>query len=74
MRPQFPLRVLFHGDSDEWVLDSVEDVVTALEWFDSDDPTENATVLDALGRKVRLRVESLQLQRLELADQPGGRR
>jgi hypothetical protein len=67
--PTFPIRVVFHEDGDEWVLGSVEELVSSLEWFDSDDPAENASVVDASGRRVRLRVEWLELRRLELADQ-----
>ena len=59
---------MFHEDGDEWVLGSVGELVSSLEWFDSDDPTENASVVDAAGRTVRLRVEALELRRLELAD------
>lgn len=67
--PTFPIRVVFHDDGDEWVLGSVEELVSSLEWFDSDDPAEHASVHDASGRRVRLRVEWLELRRLELADQ-----
>jgi len=38
--------VTFHEGGDEWVLDSIDEVACSLEWFDSDDPYENASVID----------------------------
>lgn len=64
--PEFPIRVTFHEDGEEWVLDSFDELASSLEWFDSDDPTENASVVDGKGRPVRVKVEALELLRFEL--------
>jgi hypothetical protein len=64
--PEFPIRVTFHEDGDEWVLDSPEELACSLEWFDTDDPEEHASVVDRHGRAVRIKVEALEVVRLEL--------
>lgn len=58
-KPSFPLLVVFHEDNDRWVLNNIDEVAQNLEWFDSDDPDEQATVTDSLGRLVKLKVEAL---------------
>ena len=65
MPPLFPLTVAF-DDGECWVLNSESEIPGTLEWFDSDDPDEHATVTDAAGRAVRLRVVALDVQILEL--------
>jgi hypothetical protein len=62
--PEFPIRVTFQEDGDEWVLDSPEELACNLEWVDTDDPEENASVVDRHGRTVK--VEALKVLRLEL--------
>lgn len=64
--PEFPIRVRFREDGAEWVLDSFDELVSSLEWFDSDDPTEDVSVVDAKGRAVRVKVAALELRRFEL--------
>jgi hypothetical protein len=65
--PTYPLRVAF-DDGDEWVLDSPVEAACSLEWFDSDDSTEKATVTDANGRRVRVRVVAHHLDVCELIE------
>jgi hypothetical protein len=42
--PCFPISVLFHEDGDKWVLNNHAEVGFSLEWFDSRDKNENASV------------------------------
>jgi hypothetical protein len=58
--------VTFHEDGDEWLLNSLKELAGSLEWFDSDDPAQNASVVDGKGRAVRIRVERLEVLRFEL--------
>ena len=58
-KPSFPLVIVFHEDNDRWTLNNLEEVAQNLEWFDSDDPDEQATVTDSEGRLVKLKVEVL---------------
>lgn len=58
-KPSFPLQVVFHEDNDRWILHDLDEVAQNLEWFDSDDPEEHATVTDSKGRRVKLKVEAL---------------
>ncbi|MBI1926907.1 hypothetical protein HYR99_22015 [Candidatus Poribacteria bacterium] len=69
MKPEFPLKVIFNDD-DEWILNTVEEVEGSLEWFDCDEPQEEATILDKLNRPVRLKVQDLQLLVFELIFPP----
>ncbi len=64
--PKFPIKVHFHETNEEWLLDDMDDIACNLEWFDSDEPDENATVTDLLGRPVRLKVEQLAVLTCEL--------
>ncbi len=70
MKPEFPLKVIFN-DGDEWILNNVEEVEGSLEWFDSDEPQEEATLLDKLNRPVRpdLKIGDLQFLIFELIEQ-----
>lgn len=61
VKPLFPINVKFFEDDDEWVLDNEGEIASNLEWFDSRDPSENAGVIDSLGRSVRVKVEKLNL-------------
>lgn len=72
MAPQYPLTVRFDDGTQE-VLNTPEEVAGTLEWFDTDDSTDtltdtHGTVTDACGRRVRLKVEALTIQRLEVDD------
>lgn len=64
--PEFPLKVHFHETGEEWILEDVDDTACNLEWFDSEDPDENASVIDSLGRAVRLKVRQLVVLTCEL--------
>lgn len=65
-KPVFPLRVVFSDGSSVSVEDE-EDAATSLEWLDTavddDDPVE---VYDHLGRRVRLRIEFLEVKEIGL--------
>lgn len=64
-RPAFPLAVIF-ADGQQATVEDVEDAECNLEWLDTDDLDEPVTVLDALGRRVRLKIEALKIVRCEL--------
>ena len=66
MKAEFPLKVKFN-DGEEWILETVEEVETNLEWFDTDDRDRSALVFDRLDRPVRLKVEGFTLLMLELS-------
>jgi len=65
-KPKFPIKVRFLEDDTEWILDSEIEMVSNLEWFNSDDPGEKALVTDKQGRAVRLTVEELRIKIFEL--------
>jgi hypothetical protein len=67
MKPEFPLHVRF-VDGKERILETIEEVETSLEWFDSDDDDNSAIVFDRQGRPVRLKVEALQVITCELIE------
>jgi hypothetical protein len=66
--PQFPITITFHEDRDAWTALSLEELLAELPWFDSDDPGQRATVTDALGRLVRLRVQNMSLLAFEVTE------
>ncbi len=49
MKPEYPIKVLFKEDGEEWFFENKKDIAQNLEWFDSDDPSENAIVTDKNG-------------------------
>ena len=61
MKPEFPIKVVFFEDNEEWVLENEEELACSLEWFDSDDEDENAIVTDSLGRNVRIKIKGLKI-------------
>jgi hypothetical protein len=63
--PRFPITVRF-GDGEEWVFRNEAELASSLEWFDSDDPTQDAAALDAAGNEIRVVVREHQLLKLEL--------
>jgi hypothetical protein len=65
--PCFPISVIFHEDGDKWVLNNHAEAASNLEWFDSRDEKENASVTDSNGRQVVLVVEKLELKICQLA-------
>jgi len=70
--PEFPITIAFHEDRDAWTVESLDELVSAVPWFDSDDPAQAATVTDARGRLVRLRVNNQNLQTFEVREDFGG--
>ena len=73
MNPEFPVTVTFHEDREAWTAESLDELVAGLPWFDSDDPAQRATVTDALGRLVRLRIQNMSLQAFEVTEDWGFR-
>lgn len=69
MSPEFPIQIKF-ADGDEWVLESQDEIAGTLEWFDSDDPDEGATVRDARGRHVHIKVVDLKVILCEVTPEP----
>ena len=65
--PEFPLTISYHGDGNAWTFESADELLSTLDWFDSDDPAERASVMDARGRLVRLKLQHGQLLVFELA-------
>jgi len=65
--PEFPLTISYHSDGNAWAFETAEELLSALDWFDSDDPAERASVMDARGRLVRLKLQNGQLLVFELA-------
>ena len=68
-QPLFPLSVIF-ADGERQSVDSVTDAERNLEWLDTEDDDEPITVLDRLGRPVHLKIEALEIVRMELKDRP----
>lgn len=68
--PRYPVSVRDLSDSSTEVFENEEELVSSLEWFDSDDPSYNSIVTDALGRRIRLKVQRLELVTFVLADHP----
>lgn len=59
--PTFPINVRFNETRDVVFYENIEDLVTGLEWFDSEDASEDASVHDCQGRKVRVLIAKLEL-------------
>lgn len=67
--PQYPLRVTF-SDGETVVVEDEVDAVRNLEWLDTEDPEDPVTVVDRLGRPVRLRMEFLEIKEFALKSPP----
>ena len=65
MKPEFPIVVKL-SDGDEWRLANESEIPGTLEWFDTEDPEEDALVVDAKGREVSLKVVALEVVRCQL--------
>jgi hypothetical protein len=65
--PEFPLTITYHSDGNAWTFESADELLSSLPWFDSDDPAERASVVDARARLVRLKLQDGQLLVFELA-------
>jgi hypothetical protein len=73
VNPEFPITVTFHEDREAWTAESLEELLAGLPYFDSDDPSQRATVTDALGRLVRLRILNMSLLAFEVTEDWGFR-
>ncbi|GHV03562.1 hypothetical protein AGMMS50229_03060 [Campylobacterota bacterium] len=65
-KPTFPIKVVYHEDGDVHIFNNEDEMVCDLEWFDTEDSDENASVTDANGQAVRLKIEALDIQTFEL--------
>lgn len=65
--PEFPLTISYHRDGNAWTFENADDLLSTLDWFDSEDPAERASVVDARARLVRLKLQDGQLLVFELA-------
>ena len=54
-RPEFPLKIFFMEENESWILEDEDDIRYNLEWFDSEDEEENASVTDKKNRPVKLK-------------------
>lgn len=64
--PEFPITIEFLEDNTKWLLKNSHELEINLEWFDSEDPEENAIVLDFKSRPVILKIECLELKEFRL--------
>ena len=64
--PTFPIKVVFLEDGEEWIHENEQELANNLEWFNSEDPEDQALVTDKQGRAVTLVIEALQIKQLEL--------
>ena len=75
-KPQYPITVRCDDDDDEgpYIFDNEGELAQTLEWFDSEDPEQEATAHDAHGRRVRILVIAHDLVAFELQgpDAPTG--
>ena len=65
--PQFPLTIKTTDGGAETV-DTLEDLAMALEWFDSSNSDGSISVVDAKGRDVSVKIEAMQVERLQVTD------
>ena len=65
----YPLKIIFHEDGEIWTLDTPSEVACNLEWYDSLDPKEYSTILDAENQYINVKVEKLELVRLEVIEE-----
>lgn len=61
-RPTFPITVEYENEPAE-IFESEEDLCCNLEWFNSEDPEEQAKVVDSRGRSVELRIKELEIRK-----------
>ena len=65
-KPEYPLTVYFEDTGETCSYENEEEIVTSLEWFDSEDKKDKVNVTDSRGRLVRLKIERLEIVILEL--------
>jgi hypothetical protein len=54
---EYLIKVVFHENNEEWFLNNKIEVANNLEWFNTQDLEELASVIDHQGRTVRLIVK-----------------
>ena len=57
--PEYPIKIFFYEDKEEWILNDEVELATNLEWFDNNDPKERVTITDNQDRPVHLVVNEL---------------
>lgn len=67
-RPEYPLRVEIRGGN-SYRFANEEELVTTLEWFDTDDPEYKAIACDQSGRRIHLKVERLEITTLRFQEE-----
>ena len=63
--PEYPISIVYADETESVVLANEMEVITHLEWFDSEDPEYCAQVTDAKNKAVRLKVEALVIKELK---------
>ncbi|QPB83532.1 hypothetical protein CWC22_011250 [Pseudoalteromonas rubra] len=63
--PEYPICIVYEDETENVVLANAIEVMTHLEWFDSDDPESYAQVTDAKNKAVSLKVEALEIIELK---------
>ena len=61
-KPKYPITVKYLNESEKITLGNDMEVVTHLEFFDSEDPDEQISVIDVDGRNVVLKVWGLEIK------------
>ena len=59
--PEYPISIVYADDTESVVLANDMEVMTHLEWFDSEDSEYFAQVIDAKNKAVCLKVEALEI-------------
>ena len=62
----YPVKVKYLNDGEEVSFDNELEMLTYLEFFDSQDPEENVEVKDALNRPIKLIIWGLELKEFEI--------
>ncbi|HET7434020.1 MAG TPA: hypothetical protein VFN10_04820 [Thermoanaerobaculia bacterium] len=65
MSPEFPLRII-HEDGECDVIDSPDELITAIDSIEAGESTSRVWIRDALDRTVRLRMRHGAVEALEL--------
>jgi hypothetical protein len=65
-KPEFPLTITWHEDSESESFKNEIDAACTLEWFDSTDKDSAVSVVDSQGRPVTLIVKQLEVTLCQL--------
>ena len=65
-KPEFPLTITWHEDSESESFKNEIDAACTLEWFDSTDKDSAVSVVDSQGRPVTLLVEKSEVKLCQL--------